>query len=128
MIVLNKNSFTLPRVEKSQFMELLRLGLEYDRTQGIYRINNYNNIKKLIEALSIILNDEKICFLQKCIMCNKNFPCSSCKYIESCATKDLPFECVCYSCLKKEKISSKDITPKQKSEKLLKRKIQQKLM
>ena len=128
MLVLNKNSFSLPRVEKSQFIELLRLGLEYDRTQGIYRINNYNNIKKLVDALSIILNDEKICFLQRCILCNKNFPCSSCKYIESCTTKDLPFECVCYSCLKKEKISNKNILPKQKNEKLPKTKIQQKLM
>jgi len=128
MLVLNKNSFSLPRVEKNQFIELLRLGLEYDRTQGIYKINNYNNIKKLIDALSIILNDEKICFLQRCIMCNKNFPCSSCKYIESCTTKDLPFECVCYSCLKKEKISSKNILPKQENEKLPKTKIQQKLM
>jgi len=128
MLVLNKNSFALPRVEKSQFIELLRLGLEYDRTQGIYRINNYNNIKKLVDALSIILNDEKICFLQRCILCNKNFPCSSCKYIESCTTKDLPFECVCYSCLKKEKIRSKNILPKQENEKLPKAKIQQKLM
>ena len=128
MLVLNKNSFTLPRVEKNQFIELLRLGLEYDRNQGIYRISNYNNIKKLIDALSIVLNDEKICFLQKCIMCNKNFPCSSCKYNESCTTKDLPFECVCYSCLKKEKSCSKNILPKPESEKPTNTKIQQKLM
>ena len=128
MLILNKNSFTLPRIEKSQFINLLRLGLEYDRTQGTYRISNYNNTKKLIDALSSILNEEKICFFQKCIICNKNFPCSSCKYIESCTTKDLPFECVCQNCLKKETNCKNNNTPKLKNGKTSKIKIQQKLM
>ncbi len=42
--------------------------------------------------------------------------------------KILPFECVCYSCLKKEKICSKNILPKPESEKPTNTKIQQKLM
>jgi hypothetical protein len=105
MLVLNKNSFKLPRVEKSQFISLLRLGLNYDRSKGTYSIKNYNNIRKLIDTLSSILNEENILFLQNCIVCNKNFPCSSCNYTQSCSTKDLPFECVCPSCLKKEKPS-----------------------
>ncbi|MBY9013157.1 MAG: hypothetical protein KGD70_12350 [Candidatus Lokiarchaeota archaeon] len=128
MLTLNKNSFTLPRVEKSQFINLLRLGLEYDRTQGTYRISNYNNTKKLIDALSSILNEEKICFLQKCNICNKYFPCSSCKYAESCTTKDLPFECVCQNCLKKVTNCDSKSAPKPKKEKTPKTKIQQKLM
>jgi hypothetical protein len=103
MLVLNQKSFTLPRVEKSQFINLLRLGLEYDRMQGTYRINNYNNIRKLIDTLSQILNEKNILFLQTCLVCNKNFPCSICNYIKSCTTKDLPFECVCHSCLEKGK-------------------------
>jgi hypothetical protein len=103
MLVINKNCFKLPRVEKSQFISLLRLGLNYDRVQGTYSIKNYNNIKKLIDTLSSILKEENIFFLQNCVVCKKNFPCSSCKYAQSCKTKDLPFECVCHTCLKKGK-------------------------
>jgi hypothetical protein len=103
MLVLNKDCFKLPRVEKNQFISLLRLGLNYDRAKGTYNIKNYNNIRKLIDTLSSILNEENILFLQNCIVCNNNFPCSSCNYTQSCTTKDLPFECVCHSCLKKGK-------------------------
>ena len=73
MIVLNQKSFTLPRVEKNQFITLLRLGLEYNRTNGTYKINNFNNIKKLINTLSHILNEKELLFLQYCIVCKKNF-------------------------------------------------------
>ena len=109
MLVLNQTSFTLPRVEKSQFINLLRLGLEYDRMQGTYRISNYNNIRKLIDTLSSILNEKDILFLQTCLVCNKNFSCSICNYIKLCTTKDLPFECVCPSCLKKEKTYNRNL-------------------
>jgi len=103
MTTLNQNSFTLPRVEKNKFINLLRLGLEYDRINGTYKISNYNNIKKLIDTLSSILNDKKILFLQFCIACKKNFSCSLCNYNKNCTTKNLPFECVCPTCLRKEK-------------------------
>jgi hypothetical protein len=107
MVVFNQNSFVLPRVEKSQFINLLRLGLEFDRVQRTYKIKNYNNIKKLIDTLSIILNDSNIFFLQTCFICKKDFSCSNCSYQNICTTKNLPFECVCSSCLKKEKNSEK---------------------
>ena len=100
MVLLNQNSFTLPRLEKSQFINLLRLGLEYDKTEKKYKIRNYNNIRRLIDTLSSILNED-ISFFQTCIICNINFPCSECNYIKICTTKDLPFECVCPSCLEK---------------------------
>lgn len=103
MVILNTNAFTLPRVDKSQFINLLRLGLEYDRKNGTYRIKNYNNIKKLIDTLSIILKDNNIFFLQSCFICKKDFSCSSCTYQNICTTKNLPFECVCSSCLRKDR-------------------------
>ena len=102
MVILNANAFTLPRVEKSQFISLLRLGLEYDRKNGTYRIKNYNNIKKVIDSLSNILGDENISFLQKCYICKKDFSCSTCNYENACTTKNLPFDCVCSKCLKKD--------------------------
>jgi len=99
MVVLNKKSFTLPRVEREQFIRLMRLGLEYNRDKGTFSIIDFGNIEKIRDAVSSILNEE-ILFLQKCLMCNKDFPCSECKYVEFCETKNLPFQCVCSLCLK----------------------------
>jgi len=100
MVVLNKKAFKLPRVEKEKFILLLRLGLEYDREQGSFCISSYNNIERLLDTISSILNDEKVMFLQSCILCGGDFPCSDCKYYDLCSTKNLPFHCVCTQCLK----------------------------
>lgn len=100
MVVLNKKAFKLPRVEKEKFILLLRIGLEYDREQGSFCISSYNNIERLLDTISSILNDEKVMFLQSCILCGRDFPCSDCKYYDLCSTKNLPFHCVCTQCLK----------------------------
>lgn len=102
-MVLNKKAFRLPRVEKDKFVFLMRLGLAYNREQGTYSINNYNNIEKLCDAIVNILNVDKVSFTQTCIICNKDFPCQDCKYHELCETKDLPFHCVCAQCLNEGK-------------------------
>ena len=107
MVVLNKNCFRLPRVEKEKFILLLRLGLEYDRTKGTFCVSSYNNIEKLRDTLAEILNDNNVSFTQTCTICGKSFPCQDCKYIEMCATKNLPFHCVCPKCLKEGKVAVK---------------------
>ena len=105
MVVLNKKAFTLPRVEREQFIRLMRLGLEYNRDKGIFSISSFDNIEALLDTISSILNDE-VLFLQNCLICNKDFPCSECKYVDFCETKNLPFQCVCPQCLKNGKNSS----------------------
>lgn len=107
MVFLNKKSFKLPFIDKERFILLLRLGLDYNRGQGSYYIKNYNNIEKLVDTISNILDAEKIMFLQSCILCGKDFPCSECKYYDLCATKDLPFHCVCPQCLKDGRLYEK---------------------
>jgi len=103
MVVLNKKAFRLPRVEKDKFILLLRLGLEYDREQSTFCVGSYNNIEKLTDAIASILNVEEVTFTQTCVLCGKDFPCSDCKYLDSCATKNLPFQCVCPQCLREGK-------------------------
>jgi len=103
MVVLNKKGFKLPRVEKEKFILLLRLGLEYNREQGVFCVSSYNNIEKVRDAIANILNADEITFAQSCSICGKDFPCLGCKYYESCATKNLPFVCVCPQCLREEK-------------------------
>ncbi len=102
VIALNPKGFKLPRVEKEKFVLLIRLGLDYNRELGLFSIKNYNNIEKLIDAVSGILNTEVV-FSQTCLRCGKDFPCSECKYTELCTTKDLPFTCVCPQCLQDKK-------------------------
>jgi hypothetical protein len=114
MVILNKDSFKLPRVERDEFINLLKLGLGYNRNQGCYFISNYNNIGKLVDTLANILNTDEIIFLQSCSVCSKTFSCSNCKYADSCATKNLPFECVCPQCLNRETSGSK--VPKTKGD------------
>ncbi|MGA3289723.1 MAG: hypothetical protein ABSD42_05745 [Candidatus Bathyarchaeia archaeon] len=98
MAVLNKKAFKLPRIEKEKFILLMHLGLDYNREQGVFSIKSCNNIEKLMDIIAGILNSEVV-FLQSCTRCGKDFPCSDCKYNESCATKDLPLSCVCPQCL-----------------------------
>ena len=108
MVVLNKKAFKLPRVEKSTFILLLRRGLEYSRERGEYSIGNFNNIEKLVDLISSILNVEKVAFFQSCIVCGGDFPCQNCKYYDLCITRDLPFHCVCPRCLKGDKEEKKN--------------------
>ena len=107
MVVLNKKSFKLPRVERDKFILLLRLGLNYNRELGVFSIGNYNNVEKLVDTIAGILNVDKVAFLQNCIICGSDFPCENCKYYELCTTRDLPFHCVCPRCLNEEKTTQK---------------------
>jgi len=100
MKVLNKKSFKLPFIERDRFVKLMGLGLGYNRGQRSYYIKNYNDVEKIIDTISDILDAPKISFLQTCILCGEDFSCSDCKYHNLCATKDLPLHCICQNCLK----------------------------
>ncbi len=102
MVVLNKKGFKLPYMEREKFILLMRLGC--DRSQSGFYIKNYNNIDRLIDTISGILNGEKVTFLQSCLICGKDFACTDCKYSESCTTRDLPLQCICPQCLKEGKL------------------------
>jgi hypothetical protein len=104
VLVLNKKAFKLPRLEKEKFVSLMRLGLYYNRDTGLFSVESYNNIEKIMEVVGAILGSEVV-FLQSCTSCGKDFPCANCNYYEICTTKNLPFSCVCSSCLRKRKQS-----------------------
>jgi hypothetical protein len=98
VIVLDKKGFKLPRFDKEKFVSLLRLGIDYNRDLGLFSIKNFNNIDKITAAVSEILKSEVV-FMQTCMVCGKSFGCEKCKYKANCATKNLPFTCVCPECL-----------------------------
>ena len=99
MVVLNKKAFKLPFMDREKFLLLMRLGLNYDKPSGPFCLKNFNNIEKLADALAEILKVDEVTFTQTCDVCGKDFTCSACKYLELCATKNLPFQCVCTECL-----------------------------
>jgi hypothetical protein len=103
MVTLNKKAFKLPRTEQEKFKLLMRLGLTYDRHAGTFKVSNCNNIEKLLDVLSEILNDKNVSFTQTCLSCGKDFPCLECRYFELCETKNLPFSCFCGKCLEEGK-------------------------
>jgi hypothetical protein len=106
MRYLNKKGFKLPFVEKEKFIQLIRLGLDFKKGEGVYCIKSYNNIEKLIDTIAEILSED-VAFMQNCTLCGKDFPCSECRYLPLCGTSNLPFQCICSNCLKNEKPSEK---------------------
>jgi hypothetical protein len=104
MIVLNKKGFKLPHVEKDKFVMLLRLGLQYDRASGLYRIGNTNNLDRLLDLLREMFGSKDVCFTQTCLICGKDFPCQECRFYELCDTRNLPLSCVCGKCLEEGKV------------------------
>jgi hypothetical protein len=98
-VILNSKGFKLPRLEREKFVNLMHLGIDYDRNTMLFSIKSYDNIEKVIDEISDILKDEVV-FLQNCTRCGKAFPCKGCTYIEVCTTKNLPFSCVCPQCLR----------------------------
>ncbi len=100
MVVLNKKAFKLPFMDREKFLLLMRLGLNYDKATGTFRVANQNNIEKLAVTLAQILGVDEVTFTQTCCLCGTDFPCNECKYLELCNTKNLPFTCVCVQCLR----------------------------
>ena len=105
MVTLNKKGFKLPFMEREKFILLMRLGLNYDKASGTFSVANYNNIEKLTDTIASILNVSEVAFTQTCVVCGGDFPCSDCKYQDSCATKNLPFQCVCSKCLREVRLA-----------------------
>jgi hypothetical protein len=70
VVVLNKKSFKLPRVEKEKFVTLMRLGVEYNNIQGVFSIKSYDNIEKIVDILAGILKSPVV-FLQACTVCGR---------------------------------------------------------
>ncbi|MDR0318640.1 MAG: hypothetical protein LBI09_01230 [Nitrososphaerota archaeon] len=108
MVMLNKNGFKLPRVEKEKFTLLIRLGLEYNSQKMLFKIKHYNNINQLQTVLRDILKTE-ITFTQTCTICGTDFGCSTCKYTKFCPTKDQPFSCICNQCLRPKKVMQQQL-------------------
>jgi len=99
-VLITKGGFKLPFMGKDRFIELMRLGLGYDRQSRTFFIEDVERAQELRGILSEILGEE-VNFGQTCTICNSTFSCADCKFYESCPSRDVPLHCVCPTCYAK---------------------------
>ncbi|MFH1327442.1 MAG: hypothetical protein ABIH76_01110 [Candidatus Bathyarchaeota archaeon] len=97
MKVITKEGFKLPFMGKDKFVELMKIGIGYNRQLSVFYVSEVDRIEQIKSILSEILGDE-VTFFQTCFLCNKAFPCSKCKFAANCKTRDIPLFCICREC------------------------------
>ncbi|MEM3736609.1 MAG: hypothetical protein QXJ75_00740 [Candidatus Bathyarchaeia archaeon] len=100
MKVITKDGFKLPFVGKEKFIELMRIGVGYDRQARTFFISDLDRIEHVKAALAEIIGEE-VTFAQSCFICGRSFPCSECRFYGECKTQDIPLNCICDTCLDK---------------------------
>jgi len=88
---------------KDKFIELMRLGIGYDRQAKVFFISDADRIDQVKAALAQIIGEE-VTFAQSCFLCGKSFSCPECRFYGECKTQDIPLYCICDSCLKKPEL------------------------
>ena len=101
--VITRTGIKLPYMGKEKFIELMRVGLKYDRDARTFFVENVNYATQIKVILEELLNDE-IVFGQVCMICKKNFSCNECEYMNICKSSSIPSYCICSKCLSENKI------------------------
>jgi predicted Zn-ribbon and HTH transcriptional regulator len=97
-ISLNKG-FTLPRLGKDTFSMLMRNGLQYDKTTGLFAVKDINKIDKIYAILSEAIKDT-ISIEVQCVLCSNDAGCSECEFSNTCNRLQVASKCVCRTCLR----------------------------
>lgn len=100
MKVITTEGFKLPYLGKERYIELLRIGVRYEKKTRTFFIQDISNVDQIKKVLSEILKDD-IAFAQKCIICKSRFVCEECEFTDYCETKNIPMLCICRACYSK---------------------------
>jgi len=111
--VITKEGVKLPFMGKEKFIELMRLGMGYNRQRGMFFIEDLDRAEQVKAALSNILKDE-VSFAQTCFFCRTDFPCTDCEFLSMCKSKDMPTYCFCKKCSDKPELYRKYVTESEK--------------
>ncbi|MFQ5997861.1 MAG: hypothetical protein ACE5KO_00985 [Candidatus Bathyarchaeia archaeon] len=103
MKIITKDGFKLPFMGKDKFIELMKMGIGYNRQNGTFFISDMQRLDQIKATLTGILNEE-LGFAQTCAICFKTFSCSECKFFERCETRDIPLYCLCPDCFQKDDV------------------------
>ncbi len=95
--IITKDGIKLPFMGRDKFIELMRLGLGYDRQTRTFHIADFEHIDHVKATLTEILRDE-VKIAQTCVLCRKFITCSECEYYHICGSPDIPAYCICQKC------------------------------
>mgnify|MGYP001773022053 CR=1 FL=1 len=98
-ISLNKG-FTLPRLGKEAFAKLMRSGVEYDKTRGLFTIKDASKIDSIVAIIRESTHDT-ISIELECIICGKDAGCNECEFSNNCNRLQVSNRCICKDCMLK---------------------------
>jgi hypothetical protein len=100
--LLDPTGFKLPYMGKDKFIQLMRAGIAYDRSNGKFAVRRLDNLDAVEERLTAILSrpvkfsrqDQPVRAqgkaIQKCYVDGKPVPCDECEFVQSCPTREIP--------------------------------------
>jgi len=92
--------FTLPRLGKEAFAKLMRSGVEYDKTSGLFTIKDVSKIDSIVAIIRESTNDIISIELQ-CVLCGKDAGCYECEFSNGCDRLSVSNKCICKDCMLK---------------------------
>ncbi|MEM3556849.1 MAG: hypothetical protein QW839_02990 [Conexivisphaerales archaeon] len=95
--------FNLSKLERSDFMELMRSGIDYKSGSG-FMIKENANIVEAKRALEKVLAKE-VYISFNCAICNRETDCSSCEYKYYCPVETTGGKCICNYCIQGKRLS-----------------------
>jgi len=98
-LLLEPNGFKLPYMGKDKFIQLMRIGLAYDRNRGMFAVRRLSNLDSIEERLGDVIG-KPVKFerpeeapvqkggevVKECYVDGQQIPCSSCEFVDDCPT------------------------------------------
>lgn len=95
--------FNLPKLERNDFMELMRSGIYYKSGSG-FMIRESANMTEAKRALEKVLAKE-VYITFNCAICNKEADCSTCEYKYYCPVETTGGTCICNDCIQEKSLA-----------------------
>ncbi len=94
--------FNLPKLERNDFVELMRSGVDYKNGSGFMVRENANIIdaKRILEKVLA----KKVYIGFNCAICNKETDCSTCEYKYYCPVETTGGACICSDCIQEKSL------------------------
>jgi len=97
--LLDPSGFKLPYMGRDKFIQLMRIGLAYDRNRGMFAVRRLSNLESVEERLSDVVGKpvrferpEQVPvekgggIMKECYVDGQEVPCHSCEFVGDCPT------------------------------------------
>ncbi|MCL4344543.1 MAG: hypothetical protein JRN26_02815 [Nitrososphaerota archaeon] len=95
--------FNLPKLERNDFMELMRSGIYYKSGSGfmVREVADMAGAKRVLEK--VLTKPVYVGF--NCAICNRETDCSACEYKYYCPVETTGGACICNDCMQKKSLA-----------------------